>query len=473
MTVSDLVSWYAPERRTRSLTFAFSAIGVIAVIDYLVKPNIGLGWLYFFPLLVAAGFLSRVQIVVVALTCAGLREAFSPFHHNIETIPRSAMVWLAFSGVGLFMREVVLNRHQAVDHMAQLKSEMYLREQEVRRREDAERQLEALVESSPAAIVTTDENGTIELSNEAAGKLLRATEPLPGKNIGRFIPDAPVIQSKLSETSTMRTAVECRGVREDGQFFLGQLWMSRFSTHKGPRLAVIISDASEQLRDREEVGLEQSLANSRILVSAVSHEMRNLSSAVAIAHTNLARIPDLEKNSDFASLGKMIDGLRTLASAELMPVTRAAQEGLQLKTVFDDLRIVLQTGAEESGVQICWQVPDDLPRVRADRQGLFQVFLNLSHNSFRAMHDCNDRALTIRATAQNGTVTIAFRDTGPGVAKPEELFKMFHSGSNSSGIGLYISRAILRSYGGDLRFEATSSGACFDIELLCSKGMPN
>ena len=277
MNVTDLVSWYAPERRTRSLTFAYLAIVLIALVDYFVKPNIGLGWLYFFPLLVAAGYLSRAQIVEVALVCAALREAFSPFPHNVESIPRSAMVWLAFSGVGLFMREVALNRLQTVEHMAQLKSEIDLREQEVRRREDAERQLEALVESSPAAIVTIDEIGTIELSNEAANKLLHVTAALPGQNIGRFIPEATVIQRRMGETSTIRTAVECRGVREDGQFFLGQLWMSRFRTHKGPRLAVIISDASEQLRDREEVGLEQSLANSRILVSAVSHEMRNLS----------------------------------------------------------------------------------------------------------------------------------------------------------------------------------------------------
>jgi len=219
------------------------------------------------------------------------------------------------------------------------------------------------------------------------------------------------------------------------------------------------------------VGLEQSLSNSRILVSAVSHEIRNLSSAVAIAHTNLARVPELEKNSDFLSLGKLIEGLRSLASAELMPAIRAAQEGLQLKTIFDDLRIVLQTSAEESGVQICWQVPPDLPRVLADRQGLFQVFLNLTHNSFRAMQESETRVLTICADAPNDKVIISFKDTGPGVAHPERLFKMFRSGSNSSGIGLYISRAILRSYGGDLCYEPTKSGSCFSIELLCSKGM--
>src|SRR5262249_15816579 len=196
---------------------------------------------------------------------------------------------------------------------------------------------------------------------------------------------------------------------------------------------------------------------------------RNLSSAVAIAHTNLARIPTLENNSDFESLGRLIGGLQRLASAELMPATRAAQEGMPLNTIFDDLRIVLQTAAEETGTRLDWQLPDDLPSIRADRQGLFQVFLNLSHNSFRAMQESEERVLTIAARADDNAVTIRFHDTGIGVHHPEQLFKMFHSNNNSSGIGLYISRAILRSYGGDLRYESTDSGACFAIELLRSK----
>lgn len=470
MKLPDLIEWYAPERRQRSLVVSLTAVAVIALTDYLVTPNVGLGWLYLFPILVAAGFLTRFQIILLTLTCAIFRELFSPFHHNIESIPRSMMVWLGFSGVGLFMRELVLNRQQAVEHVAELKAEMTLREREVRLREDVERQLQALIESSPAAILTTREDGIIELSNEAANKLLGRSASLAGANISRFIPNASVIQNSLGEASRLRTAVECRGVREDGQLFLGQLWMSRFLTHAGPRLAVIISDASEQLRDREEVGLEQSLANSRILVSAVSHEIRNLSSAVAIAHANLEKVPELNDNTDFASLGMLIDGLRRLASAELMPATRTAQEGLQLKTVLDDLRIVLQTAAEEADADLEWKLPADLPRVRADRQGVFQVFLNLSHNSFRAMQESQKRSLSISAQAGDGVVTIRFEDTGTGVSRPEQLFRLFHSGSNSTGIGLYISRAILRSYGGDLRYESTGSGACFAIELPCLKG---
>jgi len=471
MLLPDLVQWYAPEKRNRSLGIAFLAISVIAVADYLIKPNIGLGSLYLFPILLAAGFLSRRYIAATAFLCAILRETFSPFHHNIEAIPRTALVWSAFMGVGLFMRELVWNRQQTVEHIARLKTEIDLRAKESRLREEAERQLQALIESSPAAILTITESGAIDLANDAAHKLLTATSPLAGRDINQFLPDTSVIQKRLGSTSTLRTAVECRGVRENGQFFLGQLWMSRFLTHAGPRIAVIISDASEQLRDREEIGLEQSLNNSRILVSAVSHEIRNLCSAVAIAYTNLGRLPGIEETSDYKSLGMLVQGLRSLATAELMPATKAASEGLQLKTVFDDLRIVLQAAGEEADANVEWNLPLELPPVRVDRQGLFQVFLNLSHNSFRAMQVAVRRALTISAEFDEEFVKIRFRDTGTGVDRPQELFRLFQSGSGSTGIGLYISRAILRSYGGDLRYEVTESGACFAIELLRSKGM--
>ncbi|HVZ18822.1 MAG TPA: PAS domain-containing sensor histidine kinase [Terriglobales bacterium] len=468
-----MVRWYAPERRDRALVVTAVAVVAISVADWIVKPNIGIGYLYIFPILLAAGFLQKRQITLLTALCALFREAFSPFHHGPESIPRTLFVWAGFGTVGWFMRELVSSRQQAVEHMARLQNEIDLRMKEARRREDAERQINALIESSPAAILLVTESGRIELCNEATRRLLRTEDGLLGKTVTRYLPDLSVIQSRIGLGSSLRTAVECRGMREDGEMFLGHVWMSLFETHAGLRVALIISDASEQLRDREQVGLEQSLANSRLLVAAVSHEIRNLCSAVAIAHTNLSRLPGLEHNTDFKSLGMLVKGLRQLSSAELMPVTKAAEEGLQLKTIFDDLRIVLQSAAEDAATNLVWNVTPDLPPVRADRQGLFQVFLNLSHNSFRAMQQGPRRTLTISTQCDMNLVTIRFRDTGPGVSHPDQLFKVFHSGNNSSGIGLYISRAILRSYGADLRYEFSDTGACFAIELLRAQGAPN
>jgi C4-dicarboxylate-specific signal transduction histidine kinase len=62
-------------------------------------------------------------------------------------------------------------------------------------------------------------------------------------------------------------------------------------------------------------------------------------------------------------------------------------------------------------------------------------------------------------------VVVRFRDTGPGVTHPEELFRPFQPGAHAFGLGLYISRAILRAHGGGLRYETAEDGACFVVEL--------
>jgi signal transduction histidine kinase len=78
------------------------------------------------------------------------------------------------------------------------------------------------------------------------------------------------------------------------------------------------------------------------------------------------------------------------------------------------------------------------------------------------------KQLRIAAREEKGTVTIRFEDTGTGIASPENLFQPFQRGAKSSGLGLYVSRAIMRSFGGDLAYEPRSEGCCFAVVLPLS-----
>ena len=103
--------------------------------------------------------------------------------------------------------------------------------------------------------------------------------------------------------------------------------------------------------------------------------------------------------------------------------------------------------------------------VWADRYGLIQVFLNLAKNSQRAMMSTETKRLRIATSEENGKVAIRFEDTGIGVVSPENLFRPFQRGAQSSGLGLYVSRAIMRSFGGELVYEPRSEGSCFAVIL--------
>jgi signal transduction histidine kinase len=116
-------------------------------------------------------------------------------------------------------------------------------------------------------------------------------------------------------------------------------------------------------------------------------------------------------------------------------------------------------------VALACAVLQELPLVFADRYGLAQVFLNLALSSFRAMSTTETKRLTISSFVDAETVLIRFEDTGAGIPSPEGLFKPFQQGADATGLGLYVSRAILRSCGGDLTLETRGEGCCFAVSL--------
>lgn len=81
------------------------------------------------------------------------------------------------------------------------------------------------------------------------------------------------------------------------------------------------------------------------------------------------------------------------------------------------------------------------------------------------MESTESKRLTVSSEPYNSKVIIRFEDTGVGVASPHELFKPFQLGANAAGLGLYVSRAILRSFQGELKFEPRAKGCCFAVIL--------
>jgi len=446
----DLLSIYAPANRNRMLVVASVLMAGIAVVDWWATHYISLGFLYLFPIIIFGGFLSRRRIVGVALLCAVLQEAFGNLPES-EAVIRLVFSSVGFVGTGLFISEMIRNRRIVLRHSEEL--------------EDAERQLRSLIESSPAAIVTINAGGKILLANEAAQQLFSAgAEPVPGQPIESYLP-ALGTALKTQSSRSFRTTLQCTGQRTDGEVFLAGVWFSTYNTLSGPRLAAIIVDLSEDLRNREDLSLDHLLKNSRILMSTVAHEIRNLSGAVLVVHKNLSRIKELETNEDFRALGGLIQSLERISALELGSTPAQSGEVVELTSVLDELRILIETTYHESEIKVEWAAHGQLPLVWADRYGLVQVFLNLAKNSQRAMMSTQTKLLRITAGEENGKVIIRFEDTGTGVTSPENLFRPLQRGAKASGIGLYVSRAIMRSFGGDLSFEPRSQGSCFAVAL--------
>ncbi|MBV9500648.1 MAG: PAS domain S-box protein [Acidobacteriaceae bacterium] len=450
-------------RRTKALIACALVTILISVADWLF-PDLSFGFLYLGPLLVSAIFLSRAQVAICAVVAAVLTQSFGPFKAWPDTLLRFSVTLVIFLGAALFVAEIMRRKRVEADYATKLK------EASARRRE-AEEDARAVIETSPAAILTLKADGTIELANKAAQRLLCLDSgSAPGRNIRDYLP-LLADMLKTHRTPSVRTMVEGRGRRGNGEMFFAHMWLSTYSTPAGGKLAAVVADVSEQVRDREELGLRQLLMNSHIIAGAVSHEVRNLAAAAGALHDNIARSCRVTGSEDFIALGHLIEGMRKLCSSEIPVDNEQSLTGVDLNALFKELDIILQTGAEDSRVELRWDIAENLPRVRAHHSGLLQVLLNLTQNSRRALRGKRNAYVTIAAYPVPGSVLVIVADNGPGITSPEVLFQPFQAGAESSGLGLYVSRAIIRSYGGELRYSKRTFESCFHIELQAMAAM--
>ena len=195
--------------------------------------------------------------------------------------------------------------------------------------------------------------------------------------------------------------MQCRGERANGDVFLANVFFSTYNTAAGPRLAALVVDASEELRDREEASLQQLMAGSRILVGAVSHEVRNVCGAISIVYENLARGGSLSASKDFEALGSLVETLHKIASLELKASKSSSQVGgIELAETLDELRIVLEPYCQDAGIEVTWDIPANLPPVWADRHSVLQVLLNLTKNSERAVESAGVKRISIGVSGE-------------------------------------------------------------------------
>jgi two-component system, LuxR family, sensor kinase FixL len=437
----------------------FALILLIALADWRIDAEVPLGFLYLFPVALAGAVFSRLPIVLLSIVCAILAELNDAFTWSARIgLPRDLLYFAAFCSVGLFVHEALLNRKKSALHLREIVAE-------VGARQDAEEQLKVLIASSPIAILTTDSSGQVLLANDAANRLIGVyPATLEGRPISAYLPTLTSVPGFRGGQPSFRTVMQCQGRREDGEPFIAEVWFSTYSTSAGARLAAIIVDTSQDLRDREEANLHHLLAGSRILVAAVSHEVRNVCGAIAVVHSNLERNNALVGNKDFEALGTLVLALKKIASLDLRHAMEQPAR-VDLQSFMEELKVIITPALREQNIEAHWELSSDLPAVWSDRQSLTQVFLNLTRNSATAMANQSVRRLTIRTSVASRRVTISVIDNGPGVQDPELLFKPFQDRSRQVGLGLYLSRALMRSFGGDLHYEATSAGAVFVVEL--------
>jgi two-component system, chemotaxis family, sensor kinase Cph1 len=111
----------------------------------------------------------------------------------------------------------------------------------------------------------------------------------------------------------------------------------------------------------------------------------------------------------------------------------------------------------------------DVPRLEADSERIFRVLSNLLGNAIKFTPERG--TITIRTERRDDNLSIAVRDTGPGIAADqlphvfERYWKAQSASQPGSGLGLYIASGIVEAHGGKIWAESYAAGARFTFIL--------
>jgi signal transduction histidine kinase len=218
---------------------------------------------------------------------------------------------------------------------------------------------------------------------------------------------------------------------------------------------------------RQALGQRARLAALGTAVTKINHDLRSILSTARLVTDGLADSPAPEVRRVAPRLFDAIDRAvalctRTLDfSREGAPPFTPSQ--FPLRPLIEE--ITPEIAAGEHAPEIDVGVPSEL-MVRADRDQLYRVLLNLARNAVEA----GARHLRLTATQEDGELVIDIADDGPGLPPRalENLFRPFFGSARpgGTGLGLAIARELMRAQGGDVVLVAsTATGTTFRLAL--------
>lgn len=210
-------------------------------------------------------------------------------------------------------------------------------------------------------------------------------------------------------------------------------------------------------------GLAHEIAQPLQLILAVSQNcIRDIQSKAIDTEGTLAdldRIATTTKRID-----KIVNHLHVL-SRERKPKL----EAVDVNSVIENSFIMFHQQLKSRSIKVERDFTDDLPPVKADTVQLEQVFINLINNAREALEEVEDKTIIISTEAQNSQVQVRFQDNGKGIdpADSPQIFDAFFTTKEEGvGLGLYITRDIIHSYGGTITAQSDGNeGTTFLIQL--------
>jgi Na+/proline symporter/signal transduction histidine kinase len=393
-----------------------------------------------------------------------------------------AMLWTMLANVGLYVGVSLFTRQTAVEHsQAALFVDAFREPGEGARFWRGTASVEAL-ESLLSRFLGPDqardalaryaaERG-LEGDSEANAELVHHVETLLAGAIGGT--SARVMVASVAQEEPLGIDEVMHILDETSQLIA----YSRELEHKSRELEA----ATAELREAN-VRLRELDRMKDDFVSTVTHELRTpLTAMSAFAEILLDNpaLPRPERERYLRIIVEEIERLTRLIN-QILDLSKIESGQAEWDIAEVDLRELIEESTAaagqllaERGAELRVTLPADVPRLPTDRDRLKQVLLNLLSNAAKFCDEERGQ-VAVGVAVANGIVRVDVHDNGPGIdpGDQEVIFDRFRQGGQAAserpagtGLGLPISREIVRRLGGDLWVDsAPGNGSTFSFTL--------
>ena len=345
---------------------------------------------------------------------------------------------------------------------------------EIRADKEAQYQyLKTIVQHVGIGIITIDNEGEIQIINSAAKKLLGINQV---RNISQFSQISKPLVSAIKDLKTGgRDLIK---INRDGDEIQVALYVIQLSLRAKEFKLISLQNIQSELEEKEMEAwqnlirvLTHEIMNSVTPISSLAATVEGELDAFLNSDGDIKHIPN-EDVEDFhlavQTIHNRSEGLIKFVS-DFRNMTRVKLPTIEEHKVCDILKHIISLmkyDIKNFGIDLDYSVTPENLLFHVDKEQIEQVIINLIKNAIQALAENDEdgkESKVLEVKAYNGEkdgIYISIKDNGPGIEE-EALKKIFipffTTKKNGSGIGLSLSKQIMRNHRGNITVKSVQN----------------
>jgi two-component system, NtrC family, nitrogen regulation sensor histidine kinase NtrY len=325
-------------------------------------------------------------------------------------------------------------------------------------KEESFRYLQTVMQHVGVGLISYNSTGKVEFINNAAKRILRVTQLNNIQSLNKVekgVGDM-FLSLKSGDKKTFRI------LQDD----LVQLivYAAEFKLKDQRYILTSIQNIQSELEETEMEAWQK-------LIRVLTHEIMNsvtpissLASTVLKLLESCTPLRDNKEEEVYKDMGSALSTIQKRSEGllhfvdnyrSLTKIPKPNFDFFPVKNLFERVDRLFAVELKEKGIDLSYKVEPDSLEITADPELIEQVLINLVLNSIQALQNKEGGKILLEARPdERGKSIIRVKDNGPGIAEEiqDRIFvPFFTTKREGSGIGLSLSRQIIRSHGGNIR----------------------